>query len=67
LVFIPGEYPAYPLPPSPTTRKRSPMTRGVVVGHQNIAYDRGAGRWNPKKNFACGARENEDDLGKHRL
>ncbi len=38
----------YPLPPSPTTGKRSPMTRGVVVGHQNIAYDQGAGRWTPK-------------------
>jgi hypothetical protein len=40
-------------PPIQTTGKRSPMTGGPVVGLQ--------------KKFACGARENEDDLGKHRL
>jgi hypothetical protein len=28
------------------------MTRGVVR-HQNIAYDRGAGRWTPKKFYSA--------------
>ncbi len=64
--YLPGDLHTPSPPPRPTTGKRSPKTRGVVVGHQNIAYDLGRSL-ESKKIFACGARENEDDLGKHRL
>ncbi len=56
-----------PSPPSPTTGKRSPMTRGGWSLDTKISPMTGGPVVGLQKILACGARENEDDLGKHRL